>query len=120
MVYPIHDNSGDGIFTMSQNIFSEELGRWTTPEEMSALSEPTEWECVRWMAIYSWKLTTEQVARAADIRIAELEAKVEALKAMLYLTWNEYEAIIVSPYDDYDAWIAEVRRRVEADRGDKP
>ena len=44
---------------------------------MSALEE---WKSVSHMARFSWKLTTEQVADAADECIVELEGTVDGLE----------------------------------------
>jgi hypothetical protein len=44
------------------------------------IKEPSDWECVSWMARYSWKLSTEQVAVAADKHIDELEAELKQLR----------------------------------------
>lgn len=40
------------------------------------MSHSSEWKCISWMARYSWKLGTAQVADAADKRISDLESEV--------------------------------------------
>ena len=65
-------------------------------DEMSKLEE---WKSVSHMARFSWKLTTTQVADAADAAIAELEAALAERDMMLkrlYL-WDGIETAADGP-----------------------
>ena len=83
------------------------------------MSKLEEWKSVSHMARFSWKLTTTQVADAADAAIAELEAALEEreriLNALPERLRDHYEIVSVDIDGEDVEWDAEPALRILAD-----